>query len=153
TEHAYPAVGFCRSRQYGRGGSVHIPLQVQDDKLGRQRFSTEPGWTIILTAPTTRTRIQVEELLPGKIRQLPNAKTHARHRLFIAFQGFVEVSDRRELTLGAGLMQQDIQRRKDHMAELRVANVRQQTKGHQHMGPPPETMPPEKLALRHCQTV
>src|SRR5712692_8775087 len=130
-----------------------MPLQVKDDKLGRQGFATEPGWAIILTASTTRTRIQIEELFPGKIRQLPGAKTHARHRLFITFQGLVEISDRREFTLGAGLMQKHIQRRKNHVAELRIANVRQQAKGHQHMSPPPETMPQEKLTLRHGQPV
>src|SRR5215510_2244888 len=120
-----------------------MPLQVKDNKLGREGFTTEPGWTIILAASATRTRIQIEELLPGKIRQLPSAKTHTRQRLFIAFQGLVEISDGRQFTFGAGLMQQHIQWRKDHVAELRVANVRQQAKGHQHMRPPPETMPEE----------
>ena len=118
TDHAYFPVGFFRTRQHRRGGFVHVPLQVKDDKLGRQGFATEPGWTIVLTTSTTRTRIQIEELFPGKIRQLPGTKTHARHRLFIAFEGLVEIGDWCEFTLGAGLMQQHIQRRKDHVAEL-----------------------------------
>src|SRR5438874_8165800 len=104
TEHAYFPIGFFRTRQHRRGGGVHMPLQVEDDKFGRQGFATEPGWTIVLTAPTTRTCIQIEELFPGKIRQLPSTKTHTRHGLFIAFQGLVEVSDWCEFTLGAGLM-------------------------------------------------
>src|SRR5262249_40796961 len=103
-------VWFFRTRQHRRGSSVHMPLQVEDDKFGRQGFATEPGWTIVLTAPTTRTRIEIEELFPGKISQFPGTKTHTRHCLFIAFQGVVEVSDRCECTLGTGLMQQHIQR-------------------------------------------
>ena len=90
TEHAHPIRGFFRTCQYG-GGGVHMPLQVKDDNLGRQGFATEPPG-IILTAPTTCTRIQIEELFPRQNPPASQHQMHARHRLFIAFQGLVEIS-------------------------------------------------------------
>ena len=118
-----------------------MPLQIEDDELGRQGFATEPRRAVILTTPTTRTGIQVEQLLPGKVRQLASPKTHPRHRLLVALQRLIEVSDRRQFSLGPLFMQEHIERRKEHMAELRIANVGEQPEGHQHVGPPPEAMP------------
>ncbi len=124
---------------------MHMLLQIQDDKLGRQGFATQPRRTIILTAAATRAGIQIEQLFPSEILQLARSEFDPLHRFLITFKGFVEIGDGSQFAFGAEFMKENIYRREDQMTEFRKPNVSEKAKGDDHMKPPPKPVPAQEL--------
>ena len=127
---ATPTYGSSAPANTAGASGVHMPLQVEDDKFRRQGFATEPCRTIILAAPDNAYRhpgasscFQVKSAsfpAPKRTRAIASSSpSNALSRSAIGASS----------PLAPLLMQEDIERRKDHMIQLRVANVRQQAKG------------------------
>ena len=112
-------------------------LQVQDQVHGRERLAGDGGRTDLRAASAAHAGVQLEQLLPGEVLNLPDPEDFL----------LLDVFDLREPAGCVGAQEEGVHRREDHVVQPREDDEPQPAERQHDVGPPAPRMQGQHLTL------